>query len=368
MDRRHGGRTIIYYVVIKSTVQLCGNGVRDGGEQCDDGNSTNLDGCDADCRFDQAQRAVWFKMQFSTDTVCTQNALGRAFAGAAVRNSLQSEIDSRVGTGAFSLVLPALDASDVSGTNDPSFELGFLTASPEPGGGYHGTNDLDWWHVIDPATLTPAREPLFLLPASITNSALVAGPGAAVLPQVFMAGGPLLRLALARLSISVGPTSTPLVSASGDPPGHLVSENLDPSLTCYATCGSPNATASGHLCGNMTARSLAQTPIVQGLVGCGLFTCTQCYTAANTMLDVIVGGCAISMLGNQILATHPDASDPAAPIAGAGAPYQLVWSTTTKSVVGCRDRNNQTVDLNTCLDSAAYSSFFRLATNRVIPK
>jgi len=104
VDRRHGGRTIIYYVVIKSTVQLCGNGVRDGGEQCDDGNSTNLDGCDADCRFEQAQRAVWFKMQFSTDTVCTQNAL----------------------------VLPALDASDLSGTNDPSFELGFLTASPEP--------------------------------------------------------------------------------------------------------------------------------------------------------------------------------------------------------------------------------------------
>src|SRR5207302_1979442 len=36
----------------------CGDGVRAPGskEQCDDGNTTNLDGCDSQCRFEQNQR------------------------------------------------------------------------------------------------------------------------------------------------------------------------------------------------------------------------------------------------------------------------------------------------------------------------
>jgi hypothetical protein len=86
------------------------------------------------------------------------------------------------------------------------------------------------------------------------------------------------------------------------------------------------------------------------------------------MLDVIVGGCLISIIGEQIRATQPDTSDPGVPQAGAGSPYRLSVSVSTKSVTDCRDRNNALVDLNTCLDAAAYSSFFRLATNRVIPR
>src|SRR5690606_31737657 len=31
-------------------VELCGNGVVDEGEECDDGNTINGDGCNADCR------------------------------------------------------------------------------------------------------------------------------------------------------------------------------------------------------------------------------------------------------------------------------------------------------------------------------
>jgi len=32
------------------TKPVCGNGVKEDGEQCDDGNTRNLDGCDAHCR------------------------------------------------------------------------------------------------------------------------------------------------------------------------------------------------------------------------------------------------------------------------------------------------------------------------------
>jgi hypothetical protein len=39
----------------------------------------------------------------------------------------------------------------------------------------------------------------------------------------------------------------------------------------------------------------------------------------------------------------------------------------TRKVPTCRDRN-AVVDLSTCLDSAAYSSFFKFATDRVIPR
>ena len=34
----------------------CGNGVLDPGEDCDDGNALNLDGCDRTCGFEQSQR------------------------------------------------------------------------------------------------------------------------------------------------------------------------------------------------------------------------------------------------------------------------------------------------------------------------
>jgi cysteine-rich repeat protein len=357
---------IVYYVVGLPPPPFCGNGAREAGEQCDDGNTINLDGCSSSCRFEQAQRATYFKMQFATDAVCTANRLGGAFVGSSARTSLQTGLDSTVANGSFSLLLAALGLTDLTGTNEPSFQLGFLSGSPVlPGSSpYSGTGDLDWWYALDPATLTPPRQPAYMLGASIAGGALSAGPGTALIPNIFNATSPLARLASARLTISVGPSSTPLTSSTGDPPGHVASENLDPALVSFGTCGSADLTSSGRLCGNMTARSLAQTPISSGLAGCGVFNCTQCYTATNTMLDVIVGGC--NILGTQVSATQPDTSDPTAPIAGAGPPYSFTWSATR--VTGCRDKNAQAVNLEACKDSAAYSSFFRLATDRVIPK
>jgi hypothetical protein len=172
-----------------------------------------------------------------------------------------------------------------------------------------------------------------------------------------------MRMTSTQLSVTTGASSTPLVSASGDPPGHLPSENLDPALTSYATCGTTTATGSGRICGDVVARSLSQLPINPMLVT----NCSEGYTASNSMLDVFVGGCRFLGFITVIVPTQPDRSDPAAPIAGAGPPYAFS-ADASRVVTTCRDRNNAVVDLDTCLDSAAYSAFFKFATDRVIPR
>jgi hypothetical protein len=121
--------------------------------------------------------------------------------------------------------------------------------------------------------------------------------------------------------------------------------------------------SSGKLAGNIGVAALAAAPIPSTLVGTGLTNCTQAYSATNTLLDLFVGGCTIFILP-QIAATQPDQSNPAAPVAGAGAPYTLTRTGT--AVTGCKDKNAAVVDLTTCLNAAAYSAYFQFTSDRVI--
>jgi hypothetical protein len=164
---------------------------------------------------------------------------------------------------------------------------------------------------------------------------------------------------------TIGATSAPLASA-GLPPGHLAAEHLDPALVSYASVGQKNANGSAKLCGNVSAASLKNVPIPTALVGGGLFACSQNYQATNSLLDVLIGGCNILFV-QQIKPTQPDKVDPSVPQPGAGGPYVL-QSNAQKVVSTCRDKNNAVVNLQQCLDAAAYSSFFKFATGRVIVK
>jgi cysteine-rich repeat protein len=345
---------------------VCGNGNREAGEQCDDGNTINLDGCSAVCKFEQAQRVNYLKMQFATDAFCAANGLGGAIVGTTAQGQLQQALDDGVQAGSVDIVFALLGLDDLSGTADPSVQIGFVNGTPETKGGtltYAG--QIDWWHTAEPAGLDANRLPTALLVASFAAKQLTAGPGRVVVNIILGGAVAPLVMSSARVISSVGAVSTPTVS-TGNPPGHLAAEHLDPALQSFATMAQPTANGAGELCGNVSAKSLANVPAPMALTGGGLFACSQGYATTNSLLDVIIGGCTILFL-QQIKPTQPDQVDPGVPAAGAGGPYKLSAGT-DKAVNACRDKNNAVVALDACLNAAAYSSFFKFTTNRAIIK
>jgi hypothetical protein len=301
--------------------------------------------------FEQDQRVNALTLQFGTDTFATANAFGGAFVGGAVRSQMQDGIDSSVADGSTSWLLEMPGLTDLSGTSSSPFNVGVVNGVPRvPNGNpstYDGTADLDWWY--DPA----ASSLIHQLPASFAAATFNAGPGTIDLSMILGGAPSSLSMSSTRIRAVSGPSSAPLKSTNGFPPGHLPDENLPDSLTSFESM------SNGQLAGDISARSLAETPIPLSLVGAGMFNCTRAYTVTNSMLDVLVGGCTINIIGTQISPTQPDRA------AVAGDVYAFATDATTKQVTGCT-RNGAPASLGDCLDAAAYSSYFRFTTDRVI--
>jgi cysteine-rich repeat protein len=341
-----------------TALAVCGNGTREQGEQCDDGNTVNLDGCGATCQLEQLQRVDSLQIQWGTDPTCAANALG-ASIGSQAQSQFQQTVSSGVASGAISMLLQFIGLADLTGASNGPVTLGALTGSPATASGYDGTKDLDGWYSIAASTLDAQRNPSATLAGSMASGALTAGPGSMTV-SLTLGGAPSpLHLSNVMLAASVGAASTPTVS-QGATPGHLASENLDPTLTSFATM------SGGTLCGNISAASLATVPVPAQLAQGGADACSQGYTSANSMLDVLVGGCSVFFF-TVISATQPDQVAPAAPAAGAGGPYSLSIGSNS-AVSGCTDSAGASVDVPTCLAAAAYSAYFQFATDRVIGK
>jgi cysteine-rich repeat protein len=342
-------------------VAVCGNGVREPGEQCDDGNTLALDGCDSKCRFEQVQRVNWLQLQYATDATCAHDALGLAIQGVA-QGQFQTSLTSGVKDGKMTVLFQFLGLGDLAG-GDGAPTLGVMAGSPVTATGYDGTADLDWWYHADATTIDTSGNPLATVPAQIATGRLTAGPGTLVL-SLSIGGSPSqVQMSSALLSVALGAANAPTVSTTGTTPGHLASENLDPALQSFAGMGTPDATGAGTLCGNLSASSLAQIALTTSVTG----TCSS-YTTANSILDLLVGGCSTAFgLIKVVNATQPDQIDPSAPAAGAGAPYAL-HTDGSHRVSSCTDRTGQAVALDVCLKSAAYSSYFKFTTDRVILK
>ncbi|MSP62316.1 MAG: DUF4215 domain-containing protein [Myxococcales bacterium] len=343
-------------------VVVCGNGIREGSEQCDDSNKVALDGCDPTCKFEQDHRVNWLKMQFGVDAYCTANALGQAMVSGIAQSQLQGSLDTNIQDGSVSILFAMLGLDDLSGTNDPVVSIGAVNGGPiRPMGSpaYDGTADLDWWYMADAMSIDANRSPTAKLNGVIAAKTLTAGPGNITLTLALGAGPAPLKVTNTRVTASIGAVSTPKVSA-GLPPGHLAAEHLDPLLQSYATTGQPNANGAAKLCGNITAFSLSKVPLPASVVQ----LCTA-YTVNNSILDLLVNGC--TFIVQMVKSTQPDKEDPTIAPVGAGPPYALT-SSPQRVVNACKDKNGAVVDLTMCLNDAAYSSFFKFTTDRVIIK
>ncbi len=387
----------------------CGNGVRDAGEQCDDGNNLNLDGCDSDCKFEEAQRIISLQQQTGTDAqFCPQNALGGALteAGAEV---VQQTWDNPVKDGTLSLVFKFLGVQDLTGGDTP-FTLGFIKAiaggrtlsdSPTCGDGkctystqtgltewagpgdgecaqdckYSGSSDLDWWYIRDRSTVDDTETPKEKLAGKILNKNLTAGPGTIALDILFGFRPTRVTLFDTTVQASVdGPVTKPAIAAPGAFSGHLPSENLDPALKVVS------GSTVGAMCSKVSAKSLAETKIPQPLSICSLDSGTPAFTLSeadpdvshsNTLLDGFVVGCTFNLGEGQLLKlinhTQPDGSrDGKVYVFTLGSKGGTNGAPAVDNTVVSCTADGLAADLETCLANATFSSYFKFATDRVI--
>jgi cysteine-rich repeat protein len=333
---------------------ICGDGRREDTEQCDDNNTTNLDGCDSVCKFEQDQRANSLKMSFDT-TVCSKNALGKAIQDPTntAQSTLQMSIDSGIKDGSMTVAMKFMGLDDLTGTSSTApFSIGVLHASPVAGTGYDGTNDLDWWYTTDSMSIDGMRNPLSTLPnGKFAAGKLTAGPGTLALDLVLGGSPASLTMYGATVAGSSSAASAPTQSASGATPGHLTTEN-DGTFKTFSSL------AGGKLCGNISARSLYTVAAPMAVQT----NCDEGFTASNTLLDAIVVGCH-KTIGFCPFCTHVTVIAPTQPDGSIdGKSYMFTHS--GSSVTGCTGG----AAWMGCLDEATYSGAFQFTADRVIAK
>jgi cysteine-rich repeat protein len=329
------------------TLALCGNGTRDPGEQCDDGNTTNLDGCSKSCTFEQAQRMDKIEMMFATSALCPKNIIGVSLHPRA-RQPVQKLIANAIADGSLSVITSFPSLPDNLGVNAPRVTLGSIEGTATA----TDTTLLDGWFKVKPNFINGNREPLHTLTGSIVNSKLSA-TGTIAFTINFPPSLLDARLSSGRYEAKTGPATKP--SGGGASLGHLATENLDPNLKSFETM------TGGEMCGNVSAAALAKVAVPTQASACS----ARYDAAVNSLLDIFVGGCKISVM-QGFAAIQPDTTDPGVPVAGAGAPYKLIADATTKKVNACQDKNGADVPLATCLASSTYSTAFNFTTKRVV--
>ena len=346
---------------------VCGDGILETGEQCDDSNLVDLDGCDSTCKFEQVTRATQIVLQWAHDTFCTTDVLLEAVKDppfANVHSTLQGDLNTDVTNGTDNLVFKYFGITDLTGQAGTASVGSYnATLTNAYTGAFTGNADLDWWYTLDTTTAgaTPLFTPNAKESAGTFTGGVLSASGGHVLVSAF--GTSLLDLASVKLQLPIASPATKPTASTGAPPGHLASENVLSTLTSFKTGGGTNTTPTGLLCGNTTAASLAGTVVPAQLQS----NCTQGFTAANNLLDVFVVGCTANIVGTIIKAVQPDQVNPDATPAGVGGPYTFQF--TGNHVTGCKDSSGTAIMPYTdCLAPAAYSTYLKIAVDRMILK
>ena len=114
-----------------AAAQVCGDYARDAGEQCDDGNTRSLDGCDSACQFEQVHRVNDLELQnvVDPDAFCPANAFGTAFTAAAIGGT-NIGISTAIQAGATSILFQFLGLDDLTGATDDASVTSTSAESP----------------------------------------------------------------------------------------------------------------------------------------------------------------------------------------------------------------------------------------------
>jgi hypothetical protein len=152
---------------------------------------------------------------------------------------------------------------------------------------------------------------------------------------------------------TIGAASPQLQSTNNFPPGY---RELADSQVSFATI------TNGRLKGNVSAASLAATPIPRQFTASGSLPCWENYGATNSFLDLLVVGCLDGWV--EVVDAQPDVFETNAPVAGAGPPYKFLVS--GNRVASARDKSDVDVDFQTALNASAYSVYFKFTAGRVI--
>lgn len=345
---------------------VCGDGVVDTGEQCDNGNTSNLDGCDSSCKYEVFVRMNSVEIEGGGSTQApafcahTANGLGNALTntalnGNALVDGLNDSLAADIADGVTNIIVQALNLDDLNGVNDSAFQLGISTGQPDPARGtWPGTSQMDWWYLLDSATLDANGIPTEKLdPVSVSNRSISGGPSS--ITMLLNLGGSVAALEMLNAKIA-GATS----SATSTPAPPPQPSQLQTGLTVFNTI---SATSSSQgLCGDVTVQSLAQIPVPEMLTT-GTSACrancsgSRAYTycgqgqpvgaSCNSLLDVLVSGCkATALCITAVVPTQPDVKS--------GGPT-LVPSSSTGKVPTSQTNNNQD----------AYSAWFTFTAQRV---
>ncbi|HYQ28112.1 MAG TPA: DUF4215 domain-containing protein, partial [Polyangiaceae bacterium] len=195
----------------------CGDALLEAAEECDDGNTKNLDGCNAGCRYEVVDRMTSLSMQSgSAPAFCspTANALGRAFSSTAL-GPINSELQQSISNGTLNNLMQFSDLSDLTGaSNDSSLTVGFLPAIPDAANGpWPGGTPLDFWFRVPSASVDTQGLPLNSLLGTLTARSLSAGPGLLKLPLSIGGAPSTLSVSNAWLRATLNATPAPNVPA-----------------------------------------------------------------------------------------------------------------------------------------------------------
>ncbi len=331
----------------QSSGAVCGDGVVQTGEQCDDGNTLNLDGCSSTCKYEQVQRITNLTvMRGTAPGYCTPttNQFGKALTSSAA-SSFNSSLQTDVDNGVLDTMFDFQNLDDLTGQNDASLSVGVVNGSLDARAGtWTAPGAIDWWFLANASDVDSSGLPVFQLsPAAISSYVLTGGPNKIVMQY---SQWPLTMLD-ANLKANIG--TSPAPNQPAPPPQ---ASQLASGLVTFQTM---NAASSGlGLCGNVTVGSLAAVPAPQQICNGGSNACDEGYTycssgtvtsTCNSLLDVLVNGCKVYGFITVIHKTQPDVG------VGGNPPNSLTASGTYHKVTVSQPND-------------AYSAYFQFQSQR----